>query len=94
MKKLIYVLLFIGLQSCSTMAVQFNQDGMSGPLHVVDDSILLTNILLIIIMITLFVIAKRLNKLLNYKYPKIKPTKEKLSDEEVDDVISSLKRDK
>lgn len=92
MKKVVYVLLLIGLQSCSMMAVEFNQDGMSGPLHVVDDSVLVTNILLIIIMITLFVIAKRLNKLLNYKYPKIKPTKERLSKEEVDNVISNLKR--
>jgi hypothetical protein len=86
MKKFIYLLLFVGLQSCGLTAIESNNGSYSGPLLVHDNSILLTNLLLIIITIMLFVIAKRLGK------PKDKPIKERLTEEEIEEVISDLKR--
>lgn len=85
-------MLFVGLQSCALSAVKFDNGKFSGPLSVNDNSIILTNLLLLIIMISLLSISKNLRRLVNNKYPKNKAVQERLTEEEVEEVISDLKR--
>jgi len=91
MKNFIYLLLITGLQACGLEAVEFNNGSISGPLHVADPSINFTNLLLIIIMITLFVISHDLSKIVNKKQHEFKQEKERLTEDEIEDIISNLK---